>query len=200
MSSGATKAKIYDALIRIMETVPLEKISVSDVAREAKVSRQTFYYHFDGMYDIFDWQVTRSLTHPDGKGSGIHAPSPSVCVIDLCEYFKANRDIVMEFRRVFYDKFAMKVRCYLFKVVYDCLIYLFPPDVNKNDLNVLVRFLGDGYVGVITRWFKADMTIDIREVFKGVYAAMSLGTSVDIDIVRKALENIDENEMGRGNQ
>ena len=189
MTGNSTKTKILNSLVQILETTPLEKVSVTDVARAAKVSRQTFYYHFPGLYEIFDWYIQKNIRYRDGVGSGINAPSPAVCVIDLCTVFEANRNLVMEFRRVFYEKFAMKVRCYILKAVHDNLVSIFPDHVDKEDLMVLVRFLGDGYVGVITRWFNADMKIDIREVFKGVFGALAIG--VPADILGKAIANID---------
>ena len=42
---------ISEALLRLLETMPFNDISVSDLCREAQVSRQTFYSLF-GTKDI----------------------------------------------------------------------------------------------------------------------------------------------------
>lgn len=44
------KDKIKDAFLEILETTPIEKIKVKDIAEKCHISRQTFYYHY---YDIF---------------------------------------------------------------------------------------------------------------------------------------------------
>ena len=189
MSSDATKNKIVKALTELIKTTPLEKVSVSDVAKKANVSRQTFYYHFTSMFDIFDWFIRTHCRHPNGANSGIHAASPAVCIIDLCELFKANREIVLEFRRVYYEEFSGKVRCYIMRAVHEVLVYVFPDNVNKDDLEALARFFTDAYVGVITRWFKADMSYDVGKTYRGIYSALEV--AVGADILKKAVDNID---------
>ena len=44
------KDKIKDAFLEMLETTPIEKIKVKDIAEKCHISRQTFYYHY---YDIF---------------------------------------------------------------------------------------------------------------------------------------------------
>ncbi len=188
MRSELTKQKIMKALMALMKTTPLDKISVSDIAKKAKVSRQTFYYHFSCMYDIFDWFMKNSIPHPNGIGTGVNAPSPSVCVVELCGVFKANREFVLEYRRVYRDDFADRIRCFIAKAVHDNLHYVFPGSVSKGDLDVLTRFVTDGFVGVITRWFKSDMQIDIKEVFRGINTALTIG--VPDDVLGKVIANI----------
>ncbi len=180
MRSDNTKQKIFNALSELMKTEPLDKITVSDIAKKAKISRQTFYYHFSTIYSIFDWFILKEIPYPeDGKGSGIYAPSPAVCVAELCTCFEKNKDIVLEFRRVYYDEYAQNVRCYLGRIIYANLEYIFPPSVDRKDLDIFTRFMIDGYTGVITRWFKSDMQVDIREVFRGMYQTLAQGVSTD---------------------
>lgn len=189
MRSDNTKQKIFNALAELMKTEPLDKITVSDIAKKAKISRQTFYYHFSTIYSIFDWFILKEIPYSgNGEGSGIYAPSPAVCVAELCTCFEKNKDIVLEFRRVFYDEYAQNVRCYLGRIIHANLEYLFPPTVDRNDLDVFTRFMIDGYTGVITRWFKSDMQIDIREVFRGIYTTLAKGVSTDP--FGKAVHNI----------
>ena len=50
--SDLTKARIADALGTLLEDVPLSRITVSAVARQAGTNRQTFYYHFETLDDL----------------------------------------------------------------------------------------------------------------------------------------------------
>ena len=43
----------------MIETKPLEKISVQEVTGKAELNRQTFYYHFDDIYDLLKWTLER---------------------------------------------------------------------------------------------------------------------------------------------
>ncbi len=48
-----TEQQIANALLHLLEKKPFEAVSVSELAREANVSRSTFYAHFDNVDDVF---------------------------------------------------------------------------------------------------------------------------------------------------
>lgn len=50
-----TKLKLADALKAIVKQKSLEKITVQDIVKEANVTRQTFYRHFQDKYDLLNW-------------------------------------------------------------------------------------------------------------------------------------------------
>ena len=47
-----TEHRLADALKTMMSDLPLEEISVAALTRRCKVHRQTFYYHFNDIYDL----------------------------------------------------------------------------------------------------------------------------------------------------
>lgn len=47
-----TKSYIAEALFALMEQMPFEKISISDIAKKAGVGRATFYRHFKTKEDV----------------------------------------------------------------------------------------------------------------------------------------------------
>lgn len=49
-----TKTGIKSALIRLLESSPFEKITVSDICRESITSRITFYTYYQDKYDLID--------------------------------------------------------------------------------------------------------------------------------------------------
>lgn len=50
-----TKRQLAQSLCQLMEHKPLEKITVREVTEQAGVNRQTFYYHFEDIYDAMKW-------------------------------------------------------------------------------------------------------------------------------------------------
>ena len=50
-----TKQKIAQALRQLMLERPLKKITVQDLMERTQMKRQTFYYHFDDIYDLLKW-------------------------------------------------------------------------------------------------------------------------------------------------
>lgn len=57
--SEKTKQQLANHLKKLMEKKPLEKISVQEVTERAELNRQTFYYHFDNIYDLLKWTLER---------------------------------------------------------------------------------------------------------------------------------------------
>lgn len=47
-----TEHQFADILKKMMETVPLDEISVVSLSKKCGVSRKTFYYHFRDVYDL----------------------------------------------------------------------------------------------------------------------------------------------------
>ena len=52
-----TKRWMALAMRRLMERSPIDKISVTDICREAEISRPTFYYHFKDKYELAVWTL-----------------------------------------------------------------------------------------------------------------------------------------------
>ena len=59
--SEITKRKIAFALKELMETIPFEKITISDISQKSGIHRQTFYYHFQDRYELLDWLLNMEL-------------------------------------------------------------------------------------------------------------------------------------------
>ena len=53
--SQTTKRALAQSLKHLMEQKPLEKITVVDISEDCGVNRQTFYYHFQDIYDLIEW-------------------------------------------------------------------------------------------------------------------------------------------------
>lgn len=49
-----TKQMIRDSFFRLMKEKPMEKITVSDVVRNADINRSTFYFYYDDIFDMIE--------------------------------------------------------------------------------------------------------------------------------------------------
>ena len=65
--SSSTKESLAAALKQMMAVKPIDKITVKDLVEICGVNRQTFYYHFDDVYDLLEWvfeeDANRVLPH-----------------------------------------------------------------------------------------------------------------------------------------
>jgi hypothetical protein len=59
--SEIRKRKIAYALKDLMQTIPFEKITISDISKKSNIHRQTFYYHFQDRYELLDYLLNMEL-------------------------------------------------------------------------------------------------------------------------------------------
>ena len=55
------KAKIGETLSQLLCRKPLDKITVKELVDTCGISRQTFYYHFQDIMDVVEWNQRQSL-------------------------------------------------------------------------------------------------------------------------------------------
>lgn len=54
-ASEQTKQQLAAALKTLMERKPLDKITISELTALCKIRRQSFYYHFEDIFDLVRW-------------------------------------------------------------------------------------------------------------------------------------------------
>ena len=57
MAEDKKKSMIAESFRELMEYKPFHKITISDIANGCNISRTTFYYHFEDIYDLLRWTV-----------------------------------------------------------------------------------------------------------------------------------------------
>ena len=65
-----TRYLLADSIKTLMETTPLDKITVKDIAAGCGVTRQTFYRNFMDKYDLVNWYFER-LAQKSFKQMGV---------------------------------------------------------------------------------------------------------------------------------
>ena len=54
-----TKYQLDRALKELLKQKPLSQIRVRELTEQCGIRRQSFYYHFSDVYDLFNWSVCR---------------------------------------------------------------------------------------------------------------------------------------------
>ncbi len=55
----------------MMAVKPMDKITVKDLVEICGVNRQTFYYHFDDVYDLLEWVFEEDASRVPAKGDSL---------------------------------------------------------------------------------------------------------------------------------
>lgn len=58
-----TKILLSNSLKKLLSKKPLNKITVKNIASDCKLTRQTFYYHFQDIYELLDWTYKNEFGH-----------------------------------------------------------------------------------------------------------------------------------------
>lgn len=55
--SEQTKLKLAAALKTLMAQKPMDKITIAELTSMCNIRRQSFYYHFEDIYDLLRWMI-----------------------------------------------------------------------------------------------------------------------------------------------
>ncbi|MFV0517911.1 MAG: TetR/AcrR family transcriptional regulator C-terminal domain-containing protein [Aminipila sp.] len=61
ITTEMTKRLMADSLKTLMAQKPLNKISIREITTGCGVNRQTFYYHFQDIYDLLEWIIKEEI-------------------------------------------------------------------------------------------------------------------------------------------
>ncbi len=137
-----TQHLLVEALKEMMSEAPLDTISVNALAQRCGISRKTFYYHFQDIYDLL------AQTFLDEKIEGIqNVNNPQELVSVIFKYYTKNREFI--------DATLDSAGRDLFREFINSHCYnSFLKQINKlenakkvhvNDRKAIVRFYSAGY-------------------------------------------------------
>lgn len=151
------------ALTDLLKSRPLSEITVSDLCESCDIPRQTFYYHFDNMMDMFIWSVMVNLRDDGGRPSFVGG------IGDVCEALYSRKELTTAF---FSSKYREKILSTMkegFEVkaagyIRDYVVERMSEDVLRFSILVLVN----GSLGIIADWIDDGMDISVPDVRKAL--------------------------------
>ncbi len=157
--ASTTKESLGAALKQMLTVKPIDKITVKDLVEICGVNRQTFYYHFDGVYDLLEWVFEEDANRV--------LPSEVV--------YEHWRDDVMMFFKYLADNsvFALNIynsnsRIYMLRYfkrrLQGCIrsfaiIVSEGKNIDRTDFEFVVEFYANGIVGLISQWLDLGMQL-----------------------------------------
>jgi probable dihydroxyacetone kinase regulator len=157
--AASTKRALAASLRKLLENKTLDKITVRDITDDCQVNRQTFYYHFEDVYDLLEYVFE----------SDADKYLPKVIVYD-----RWKEDVVYYFKYLYDNRdFAISLfhsnsRDYLLKYYHDKLKFcvesfakIVSGDmiIEKGDFDFVVELYTNAVVGIISQWLGGGMAI-----------------------------------------
>jgi probable dihydroxyacetone kinase regulator len=180
--SQLTKKELARSLRKIMDTRPLSKITVKDIVTDCGVNRQTFYYHFEDIYDLLRWMYKTEIM--DNVSEYKTYGTWQAGFLRVFYYIKDNRaffdNTLRSLGREYLDDFLYSVTVNLLSGVVDEVSNGL--DVQEDDKQFIINFYSYAFISLVVAWMKSGMKDDPE------YIIERLNKLIEGDI-EKALKN-----------
>ena len=162
MAKERTEKAIMEAFLLLLNQNPLDRITVKDIVNACGISRNTFYYHYQDIYDLlratFASVVDRVLQEE---------------VTTWQESLRSCTSFALENRRAVYHVYRSAYREDLERSLYrvseermERLIRHMTADmaVSEEDIHYLTLFYKCAVTGILLEWLNADMRGDVERM------------------------------------
>lgn len=128
-----TEKRIQNSFFKLLKTYEINQIDVTKICKASKITRQTFYYHFESVYDlIFAIYIDKNI---ESKNSSSIKDIVSDFVSFLYEDEKFNKDVVESNASSVLSEVSFS---FLFQTI---LKYLKKYDIDGEKKRIVARFL-----------------------------------------------------------
>ncbi len=159
-----TKKALAASLKKLMMKTSLEKITVKDVVADCGVNRQTFYYHFQDIYDLLGWIYRTEAV--DGIGDCKTYDTWQKGYLRVFNYVSANKTFCLN---TFHSLGREHLDRFLHEVTYDLMMGVVNEvaegsKVTEEDKNFVANFYTSAFIGLITMWIQDRMKEDPKRI------------------------------------
>lgn len=160
-----TKLLLAQALKKLMQKVPLDKISVQDLVDACDLNRKTFYYHFKDKQELICWIF-------DTEFAALHDTNNNNSIIDeLVEHLYINKAFYIA---ALTSNAQNNLREHLFHVVQKAIRYqikdiLSSRYMSDKDMDMIALFFTNAVIGYIHQWAREGMKNSPAEFISDYY-------------------------------
>ncbi|HEX2925912.1 MAG TPA: dihydroxyacetone kinase transcriptional activator DhaS [Ruminiclostridium sp.] len=150
-----TKKALAASLKKLMQKTSLEKITVKEIVEDCGVNRQTFYYHFQDIYDLLGWiYKTEALESIDRYKT---YDTWQQGFLKIFHYVEDNRAVCLN---TFHSLGREHLEQFLYSVCYSLLIDVVEevvrdPNISQEFKSFIANFYKFGFVGLMLEWIKS---------------------------------------------
>jgi probable dihydroxyacetone kinase regulator len=164
--SETTKRALAMSLKKLLDEKPLEKITINDITSDCGVNRQTFYYHFQDIYDLIEWMYTTAAEKAIGERNTYQTWQEGY--LNLFCYLQENRSFVIN---TYHSLSREHLENYLYDKVYVLLKNVVDEvaqnrSIREEDKAFIANFYKYGFVGLTLEWVKNGMKEDPQMIIR----------------------------------
>ncbi len=178
-----TKAKILSAFLKLYEKKGIEKITIGEIAKEAKIYRGTFYYYYEDIYDLLAKIQEQIFEEVIGIISrmieGFMNGNLEEIAIIMNQLFEDHEGMMTLF-------IAKKPDVTLQRKIKECgkRVALNKLGIEESELSIeqkyLLEYIASAQLGLITYWIENKKDISPSQLAKVVQMANLKGPLISI--------------------
>jgi len=155
---------IKDTLRKLIETLPLDEITVQKICKESGVKRQTFYYHYTDIYDV----LVSYFLNVEIEGIDTTKDWPGLVHI-LLVYANNNRQLILKTLK---SDAGDIVESFFFNNLYKrgrkFIEDKHGPTLSKNDINEIAKLMSDSLSREMSRLLSAPQELKIAAIEENI--------------------------------
>ncbi len=161
------KEKIAKAALELLKNDSKRKLTVKDIVEECNITRQTFYYHFNDVPQLFEWMLLKQF---DTLFLTSFTTDPQE---ELKLFLLAIENGLPYFRKGmnsnYKDELQLIVKRAIYKI-FDQAIERrhFYSDYPRKDMEIIRRYHCNAFMGFISEWDEKD-TADLDHIANMLY-------------------------------
>ena len=152
---------IRSALFTLLDTKPLDSITITDICREADVNRGTFYKYYRDVYDLlekteddFIEKIHRLIDQSRAQDFSI-----SDFFTEIFRILSENKELMQISKtKQFTDRFTQKILIFVLPQL-NALIAEADPTASQEQIHFLSDYIMGGCTRVVADWIEGDMQI-----------------------------------------
>ncbi len=173
-----TKKQLAVSLKKLMSKSSLTNITVKDVVADCGVNRQTFYYHFQDIYELLGWVFKTEALEAIADYKTYERWQ--IGFLKVFQYVEANKAFCLS---TFCSLGRDHLEQFLYSVTFDLLYGVVEElskeiRISKEDKTFIANFYSYAFVSLLLEWLKAGATENPEHIIE------KLSKLVDGDISR----------------
>ena len=171
--SQITKKALASSLKKMLTTKRLDKITVTDITNDCEVKRQTFYYHFQDIYDLLEWMFeSDGMRVLEGKKT---YSTWQMGYLQILNYMKENQKFIINVYNSLSRDYLEK---FLYRETYELLHNVLEEQTDHIFLNAenkefIVSFYKYAFVGLTLEWIEGGMKESVENITERLSTIMN---------------------------
>lgn len=179
-----TKKMMANSLKELMQEMPFSKITIDKIVSNCGYNRQTFYYHFKDIKELFEWLYKFETQQVVGD---IRKLSTSNAIDVIMRYLYDNRVMTLSAFRSLGREYIEK---FIYETIYDAVhdqviqksVYVI---IDNDDIEFIANYFTITYVALLVQWLENGMSEEIDSFIHRVGRMMQGAVDAAVQKMRK---------------